>query len=106
LEKLAAPAGCGTCRPTEDGRSRAPTCHAAAADGTLSGELTRSPPRARHSCGGSAKGVARFTFGQLLRQPLGAGDYLRIAHEFHTIILDGIPVMDFSSATRRSVSSR
>jgi len=43
----------------------------------------------------AAKGVARFSFRQLCEQPLGASDYLRIAHEFHTVILDGIPVMDF-----------
>jgi cell division protein ZapE len=43
----------------------------------------------------AAMGVARFSFRQLCEQPLGASDYLRIAHEFHTIILDGIPVMDF-----------
>ena len=43
----------------------------------------------------AAKGVARFTFHQLCEQPLGASDYLRIAREFHTIILDNIPVMDF-----------
>ena len=43
----------------------------------------------------AAMGVARFSFRQLCEQPLGAGDYLRIAHEFHTNILDGIPVMDF-----------
>ena len=44
----------------------------------------------------AAKGVARFSFRQLCEQPLGASDYLRIAHEFHTLILEGIPVMDFS----------
>src|SRR5262249_43143765 len=43
----------------------------------------------------AAKGVARFTFHQLCEQPLGASDYLRIAHEFHTVLLDGIPVMDY-----------
>ena len=43
----------------------------------------------------AAKGVARFSFGQLCGQPLGASDYLRIAHEFHTLILDRIPVMDY-----------
>ena len=43
----------------------------------------------------AAKGVARFSFPQLCEQPLGASDYLRIAHEFHTVILDGIPVMDY-----------
>ena len=43
----------------------------------------------------AAMGVARFTFGQLCEQPLGANDYLRIAHEFHTLILDHIPVMTY-----------
>jgi cell division protein ZapE len=43
----------------------------------------------------AAKGVARFSFAQLCEQPLGASDYLRIAHEFHTLILEAIPVMDW-----------
>src|SRR4051812_26062210 len=43
----------------------------------------------------AAKGVARFSFRQLCEQPLGASDYLRIAHEFHTLIIEGIPVMDY-----------
>jgi cell division protein ZapE len=42
-------------------------------------------------------GVARFTFHELCEQPLGAIDYLRIAHEFHTIILDGVPVMTYAT---------
>jgi len=41
-------------------------------------------------------GVARFSFDDLCAQPLGAGDYLRIAHEFHTIIIDHIPMMDYA----------
>ena len=44
----------------------------------------------------AAMGVARFSFDDLCAQPLGAGDYLRIAHEFHTIIIDHIPVMDYA----------
>jgi len=43
----------------------------------------------------AAMGVARFFFHDLCEQPLAAGDYLRIAHEFHTVILDRIPVMGF-----------
>ena len=43
----------------------------------------------------AAMGVARFSFHDLCEQPLAAADYLRIAHEFHTIILDRIPVMTF-----------
>jgi cell division protein ZapE len=42
----------------------------------------------------TAMGVARFSFDDLCAQPLAAIDYLKIAHEFHTIILDHIPVMD------------
>lgn len=42
----------------------------------------------------AAMGVARFSFPDLCGKPLGASDYLRIAHEFHTIIVDHIPVMD------------
>ncbi len=43
----------------------------------------------------AAKGVARFTFAQLCDQPLAANDYLRLARDFHTLILDNIPVMDY-----------
>jgi cell division protein ZapE len=45
----------------------------------------------------AAMGVARFSFHDLCEQPLAAADYLRIAHEYHTIILDHIPVMTFDS---------
>ena len=51
----------------------------------------------------AAMGVARFSFADLCGQPLGAGDYLKIAHEFHTIILDHIPVMDYD---RRNEAKR
>jgi cell division protein ZapE len=51
----------------------------------------------------AARGVARFSFQDLCGLPLGAGDYLRIAHQFHTIILDRIPVMDFD---RRNEAKR
>jgi cell division protein ZapE len=42
----------------------------------------------------AAMGVARFSFNDLCAQPLAAADYLKIAHEFHTVVLDRIPVMD------------
>ncbi len=38
-----------------------------------------------------AEGVARFDFSQLCGTPLGPGDYLAIATNFHTLVLDGIP---------------
>jgi cell division protein ZapE len=43
----------------------------------------------------AAMGAARFSFADLCARPLGAEDYLKIAHEFHTIVLDHIPVMGF-----------
>jgi cell division protein ZapE len=51
----------------------------------------------------AAKGVARFGFDELCEQPLGAADYLKIAHEFHTLIIDRIPVMDYE---RRNEAKR
>jgi cell division protein ZapE len=45
----------------------------------------------------AAMGVARFSFHDLCEQPLAAADYLRIAHEYHTIILDHVPVMTFDN---------
>jgi cell division protein ZapE len=44
----------------------------------------------------AAMGVARFSFHDLCSQPLAASDYLKLAHEFHTIILDRIPIMDYA----------
>jgi len=41
----------------------------------------------------AAKGVARFTFDELCRQPLAAADYLEIARRFHTLLIDRIPVL-------------
>jgi cell division protein ZapE len=64
--------------------------------GMLSGEPYEIPIKGRViRVAEAAKGVARFSFAQLCGQPLGASDYLRIAHEFHTIILDRVPVMDY-----------
>jgi cell division protein ZapE len=51
----------------------------------------------------AAMGIARFTFHQLCGQPLGVADYLRIAEEFHTILIDHVPVMDFA---RRNEAKR
>jgi cell division protein ZapE len=48
-------------------------------------------------------GAARFSFHDLCEQPLAAGDYLKIAHEFHTVVLDRVPVMDYG---RRNEAKR
>jgi cell division protein ZapE len=51
----------------------------------------------------AASGVARFSFEDLCSKPLGAADYLAIAEEFHTIILEDIPTMTFE---RRNEAKR
>ena len=55
---------------------------------TVKGHLLRVP------C--AAMGAARFDFHDLCEQPLGAIDYLCIAHEFHTIVIDRVPVMTYA----------
>ena len=45
----------------------------------------------------AAMGVARFSFHDLCEQPLAAADYLRIAHEYHTVILDHVPAMTYDN---------
>ncbi len=45
----------------------------------------------------AAKGVARFAFHDLCELPLGAVDYLRIAREFHSVLIDRVPVMNYAT---------
>jgi cell division protein ZapE len=40
-----------------------------------------------------AMGVARLSYDNLCRRPLGASDYLALARSFHTIMLEGVPVI-------------
>ena len=60
----------------------------------------RIPVRAR------SKGMAWFDFDALCEGPRGAGDYIEIAREFHTVLLGGIPAFDASrdDAARRFVT--
>jgi len=54
----------------------------------------------------SAHGVARFSFADLCEKPLAASDYLRLAHDYHTLLVDRIPVMDYAerNAARRFIT--
>ncbi|MFL6819220.1 MAG: cell division protein ZapE [Bradyrhizobium sp.] len=54
----------------------------------------------------SANGVARFSFADLCEKPLAASDYLRLAHDYHTVIIDRIPVMDYAerNAAKRFIA--
>ena len=50
---------------------------------TVLGRILRIPKAAR--------GVARFSFDEICGRPLAAADYLAIAQNFHTVMIDGIP---------------
>jgi cell division protein ZapE len=54
----------------------------------------------------SADGVARFSFAEICEKPLAASDYLRLVHDYHTIMIDRIPVMDYAArdAAKRFIS--
>jgi cell division protein ZapE len=54
----------------------------------------------------SAHGVARFSFPEICEKPLAASDYLRLAHDYHTLIIDRIPVMDYAerNAAKRFIA--
>jgi cell division protein ZapE len=54
----------------------------------------------------SADGVARFGFAELCDQPLAASDYLRLARDYHTLMIDRIPVMDYAerNAAKRFIT--
>ena len=54
----------------------------------------------------SSHGVARFSFAAICEKPLAASDYLRLAHDYHTILIDRIPVMDLAdrNAAKRFIS--
>jgi cell division protein ZapE len=43
----------------------------------------------------SSRGVARFSFADLCENPLAASDYLRLARDYHTIMVDHVPVMGY-----------
>src|SRR3954451_19826521 len=54
----------------------------------------------------SAHGVARFSFTDVCEKPLAASDYLRLAHDYHTLLIDRIPVMGYEqrNASKRFIS--
>ena len=50
-------------------------------------------------------GAARFGFADLCEKPLGSRDFVRIAHQFDSIIIDDVPQMDrtMSNAAKRFI---
>jgi cell division protein ZapE len=51
----------------------------------------------------AAMGLARFTFAELCEEPLGTLDFLALAHKFHTVFIEDIPVV---APERRDVARR
>lgn len=51
----------------------------------------------------SSMGVARFSFSQLCEQPLGATDYLAISRNYHTLLIDNVPIL---SREKRNEAAR
>ncbi|MTI00249.1 cell division protein ZapE [Roseibium sp. RKSG952] len=51
----------------------------------------------------AAAGAARFSFEDLCANPLGASDFLRIAHAFGTVFIENVPVM---TKARRNEAKR
>lgn len=51
----------------------------------------------------AAAGVAWLTFAELCERPVGAADYLAIARNYHTVMLAGVPVMNYD---RRNEAKR
>jgi cell division protein ZapE len=48
-------------------------------------------------------GAARFQFSDLCEKPLGPSDFVQIARTFHTVVIDGIPIL---SDTHRNSAKR
>jgi cell division protein ZapE len=72
-------------------------------------DTDRGAPAALHTRGRAipipeaADGVARFAFADLCEAPLAAHDFVQIARAYHTVIVDGIPVI---ARDRRDVAQR
>ena len=93
---------CGTFRPTM--RRRSAGLGFARLTSGHPGEALVLPAKGRTiRIPRAAMGVARFSFHDLCGEPLAGSDYLKIAHEFHTIVLDCIPAMGFD---RRNEAKR
>jgi cell division protein ZapE len=50
-----------------------------------------------------AMGVARLSYADACQRPLGASDYIALARAYHTILLEGVPVIP---AARRDEAKR
>ncbi len=62
-------------------------------DGATAEEMTLTVLGRKLKVPRAANGVARFSFEELCVKPLAAADYLTVAKNFHTVLIDRIPVM-------------
>ncbi len=72
----------------------------AAGEGVAVSSVTLSAQGRELEVARTARGTARFSFEELCARPLGAADYLAIAREFHTVMIEGIPAMGPGSRDR------
>ncbi len=90
-----------------DGRAKAEIdAHWDRLTGHRAGAPTKVDVKGRHvRVPLASMGVARFHFDDLCEAPLGSLDYLQIARGFHTLIIEGIPVLtpERRNAARRLV---
>ncbi len=54
----------------------------------------------------ASMGIARFAFDDLCEEALGALDYLHVAHAYHTVLIDAVPILapQRRAATRRFIN--
>ena len=89
---------CGTCRPTRrrTPRSTTPGGGSPADTTARAQELAAQGPQ--RACAARLHGRGALSRSTICaKQPLAAADYLRIAREYHTIILDRVPVMTYDN---------
>ena len=81
--------------PADDAATRRSTSAWRRLAGSESGTPQDSRARAAPFACRGRRGASPGSLSRPLRAAAGAADYLRIAHDFHTLILDPIPVMGF-----------
>lgn len=93
--------------PIDDGANAAlQSAFAALSDGTAAAPVNLDIKGRRLTIPRAARGVAMAGFDDLCAAALGAGDYLVLAEQFHTVIVSGIPQFnaDNRNETKRFIT--
>jgi cell division protein ZapE len=81
--------------PADDAARRAMDDLFARLTGGAEPNGVRLPVQGRHiEVPAQAMGVARLSYADLCRRPLGPSDYLALARSFHTVMIEDVPVID------------